>query len=273
MNRALKKRFAVFCSITCLLVAAALFPSNSFATIEFHLINAQNNKVLQPLNCYYYEFIYAREYGNNLNIRASLYDNYGNPANMSRVAKITFEIIGKNYNYTHTEASAPYAAYGDNNGNYNSWNISPGNYVIEAKAYDSGGNVLDTSASECFSFYAKENNYAWIDFHLINASNNNVMRELNLGHMLNRVPSNQAVTIRANIPNSNVRNNIRMVRFFVDGQRVIDEAQAPYAIAGDRNGNYNAWQVPSRGSHTIRAIGYNANNTPIAERTLRIEVN
>lgn len=160
MKQGQKKIFSNYYAIISFFIAATFFPSTSFAVVGFDLIDAKTNKVLQPISCYVTDIVNIKKYGNNLNIRAGLFDRYGNRLSMARVAKITFNIFDAKmgpYRYTHTESVAPYAAYGDNNGNYKSWNIPPveASYGLTAKAYDASGNVIDSSYQECFGIVTK----------------------------------------------------------------------------------------------------------------------
>jgi len=64
--------------------------------------------------------------------------------------------------------------------------------------------------------------------------------------------------------NLNVRAETRparvgSVRFELDGKPVRTEGTPPYALAGDRDGNYAAW-TPARGAHTLSATPYSRPN-------------
>jgi len=54
---------------------------------------------------------------------------------------------------------------------------------------------------------------------------------------LGKLPSRN-ISIRAN-----VKDNVRAVQFDVNGKTTQTERTAPFALAGDTNGNYNAWSV------------------------------
>jgi len=59
-----------------------------------------------------------------------------------------------------------------------------------------------------------------------------------------------AVSIRAD-----VAGDVRSVRFAVDGKTARTESTAPYALAGDREGDYAAWAI-GPGRHTLEAVPY-----------------
>jgi hypothetical protein len=95
--------------------------------LSFSLINAGTEQVIQTieegatLNL-------ATLPTKNLNIRANT-----NPAVTGSVA---FSLSGKQVKNV-TESSAPYALFGDNNGNYNAWTPGVGTYVLKATPYAS----------------------------------------------------------------------------------------------------------------------------------------
>lgn len=90
-------------------------------------------------------------------------------------------------------------------------------------------------------------------FTLVNADT-----DLDLGPMTSGVTINYATLPTRNL---NVRANtnpatVGSVRFSLDGAaNTMTENGAPYALAGDTAGNYNAW-TPALGSHTLTATPY-----------------
>lgn len=66
----------------------------------------------------------------NVNVRANLCSAAG-------TGSVRFKLNGSIF---RTENSAPFTLAGDNNGNYNKWNVSPGSYTMEATPY-SGSNA------------------------------------------------------------------------------------------------------------------------------------
>src|SRR4051794_14486043 len=66
-------------------------------------------------------------------------------------------------------------------------------------------------------------------------------------------------TKRLNIK-ATVDSTAKSVRFGLDAKsNYSTESSAPFAIAGDNNGNYNAW-TPTVGSHKLTATPYSAMN-------------
>ncbi|MCB0324428.1 MAG: hypothetical protein KDD69_12685, partial [Bdellovibrionales bacterium] len=66
-------------------------------------------------------------------------------------------------------------------------------------------------------------------------------------------------TTRLNVRAETCPPTIGSVRFLLDGQTVMTENVAPYAFAGDTNGNYRDFVFPL-GNHSLRAVPYPAPN-------------
>lgn len=80
----------------------------------------------------------------NLNIRAN--------TNPLKVGSVKFNLSGKQIKNS-TENTAPYALFGDNNGNYNSWTPAIGSYTLSATPYSgaSGSGTASTPLTISFS--------------------------------------------------------------------------------------------------------------------------
>jgi hypothetical protein len=90
-------------------------------------------------------------------------------------------------------------------------------------------------------------------FTLINADSDQDLGTLTNGQTLNlaTLPTRN-LNVRANTTPATVGS----VRFGLDGNAAYStESSAPYALAGDSSGNYNAW-TPSVGSHTLTGTPY-----------------
>ena len=88
-------------------------------------------------------------------------------------------------------------------------------------------------------------------FTLINASTDQVIGSLSDG---DEISSSQTISIRADAGSGTAS-----VKFYVNGSYFSTENQAPYALAGDTNGDYNAWN-PGTGTYTIKAEPYSGSN-------------
>ncbi len=81
---------------------------------------------------------------------------------------------------------------------------------------------------------------------------------------LSRLPSR--LNMRANVAGTTSR-----VVFVLDGAKSFTDSVAPFALAGDTNGNYLDW-MPSRGSHTLKATPYSSDGTVGPTYTLTFTV-
>lgn len=83
---------------------------------------------------------------------------------------------------------------------------------------------------------------------LINSSTNTEIKQLIDGDTINLHYTGSSLSIRANVSET-----VGSVVFgYDDNDSYQTESIAPYAIAGDDQGDYNAW-TPSIGGHTISA--------------------
>jgi pectate lyase len=98
---------------------------------------------------------------------------------------------------------------------------------------------------------------AVISLTLINASTDEPIATLNNGGTLNLATfPTRNLNIRADTSPA----AIGSVRFGLDGKsNYRTDSRAPYALAGDNNGNYYSWR-PSLGSHTVTATPYSEAN-------------
>ena len=100
---------------------------------------------------------------------------------------------------------------------------------------------------------------------LIDANTNRPIRALKDGDTVDFAKDGGALNIRAD-----VSGRVGSVRFRLDGNTVRTESTAPFAVGGDRNGNYSAWHV-GPGRHTLVATPFpRANAQGAAGKALRI---
>ena len=85
---------------------------------------------------------------------------------------------------------------------------------------------------------------------LIDAASDRPVRALKDGDTIDFGKNGRILSIRAD-----VSGRVGSVRFALDGKTVQTESTAPFALAGDRNGDYGAWQ-PAAGRHTLVATPY-----------------
>ena len=104
-------------------------------------------------------------------------------------------------------------------------------------------------------------------FTLVNATTDQDIGALQSGDVIDLDQVGQALNVRANTSGS-----VAQVRFGLDGvSNYRTEGVAPYALEGDRSGDYYAW-TPSLGSHTLTATPLNAAGEQGTPLTITFEV-
>jgi hypothetical protein len=130
-----------------------------------------------------------------------------------------------------------------------------GSYVFSLLVTDNGG-ATSTADQVSVKVNKSISTQAVTSFTLINANNGQDMQTLVDGATLNlaTLPTKD-LNIRANTSPSTVRSIV----FNLTGQQTkkATDSKVPYALFGDRKGDYNAW-TPAIGSYTLKATPYDA---------------
>jgi hypothetical protein len=190
--------------------------------------------------------------------------------------RFTFDNI---VNY-RTESTAPYSLAGDANGDYWNWTPAVGSHQLTAMPYSLSGASGVPGQTLSISFSVIDNatpapspapspvpsptpspapsptpvpTFAVSSLILINADTNQPIQTLTSGSTLylKSLPTRN-LNVRA------VTNpaTVGSVRFALDSTpNYRTENSAPYALAGDTNGDYSNW-TPSIGTHTLSATAY-----------------
>jgi len=88
-----------------------------------------------------------------------------------------------------------------------------------------------------------------LSFTLVNADTDQDLSVLTDGSVINlSILPSQNLNVRAN-----VGSGVSSVQFSLNGQVIRTELAAPYALAGDQNGDYDPW-TPAIGNHTLLAV-------------------
>jgi hypothetical protein len=234
-------------------------PPSGSSVASFTLVNADTDLDIGPLSGGA-TINLATLPTRNLNVRANT-----TPA---VVGSVQFGFDG-NPAY-RTESSAPYALAGDTGGNYAAWTPALGSHTLTATPYSASGatGTPGTPLTATFTVIDQQAPAlpAVTGFTLIDAD---------LDQPLLDPMSNGAVVNLGTLPtrNLNVRANVNAatitsVRFGFDGNpNYRTESTAPYALAGDTAGNYNAW-TPPVGPHSVSATPFGS--TGAAGTTLTI---
>ncbi|MGV3559149.1 NHL domain-containing protein [Larkinella arboricola] len=222
--------------------------STTQSLASFSLINAdteQEIKVLTPGDQLNLATLPTR----NLNIRAN--------TTPSQVGSVVLMLSGQQIR-NQTETGAPYALFGDTDGNYKSWTPAVGNYTLKGIPYTEAAGKGSAGTPLTLNFtvidQAPTNQQAVVSFSLMNADIEQPIKLLIPGETLNL----------ATLPtrNLNIRVNtnpaaVGSVVMVLSGKqnRTQTETGAPYALFGDNAGNYNAW-TPAVGNYTLKATPY-----------------
>ena len=219
---------------------------------ELILIDADNEQALANLHN-----------GMTLNL-------YDLPANLSVVAHTNSNDIGSIVmslnDDSRVENGAPYSLLGNNGSDYITWAPIVGQYIISATPYEeragrgTQGNGLAVTITIIDEAPTSDEpvQEGWsasiTSFNLINADTNQVISQLSNGSVIDlRIVPTRNLNIQAV-----TSNRVGSVVMNLNGG-VRTENGAPYAIAGDDNGNYVGW-TPSQGAYTMSATPYELAN-------------
>jgi hypothetical protein len=221
--------------------------SSGNSVASFTLVNADTDADLGPL-----------AHGQTINLRTLPTRNLNVRANTSPavVGSVRFTFSGTPA--TATESSAPYALAGDTGGNYNAWTPSLGSHTLSATPYSGSGATGTAGTALTISFTVIDQDPpsgpAVVSFTLMDADTDTPLLDpMNGGSTINlgTLPTRN-LNVRANVNAA----PIGSVRFAYDGNSTArTENSAPYALAGDTSGDYNAW-TPTVGSHSLGATPY-----------------
>lgn len=180
----------------------------------------------------------------NLNLRANT-----SPA---PVGSVRFVLNG----VARNESIAPYAWAGDTNGNYNAWTPAPGGYTLSGTAYAGSGATGTKGGTLTVNFtVTNQAGPAISSLVLVNADTDANLRSLTTGSTIDlaALPT-QRINVRA-YTNPATAGSVRMV---LNGTTRTENI-APYAWAGDVNGNLNPW-TPPNGNYTLTVTAYSGSN-------------
>ena len=169
-----------------------------------------------------------------------------------------------------TENEAPFSLFGDRNGSYYGAALRTGAHRVTATPY--GDDRASGQAGEAVTtrFTMIDNPLAVTALELVDAGTNQVLFRLTEGMRIERssLPPEVNVVARASVVT-------RSVRFEFDGNsRFRTESEAPFALFGDRDGDYYGRGL-SIGWHTIKATPYaqvGAGGSSGAGLSLRFEI-
>ena len=211
--------------------------------ITFELIDADLNQPIGSLKNG--DAININEHGWNLNINAIT----ALPAE-----SIRFD-LNNQMNY-RTENAAPYAMEGNNGGNYHNWNPYETEYTVTATAFsqnNGGGEILGVATIN-FTVVYEQNSTDNIQFLLVNSDTNTPIRYLNHVDEIDLMDTGSDINIVAEV----ISTCESVIFSLNEDSNYRTENSAPYALAGDNNGNYQDWS-PQEGEYHIKASAFTKN--------------
>lgn len=198
-----------------------LDPTQSISS--FTLVDAGTNQDVQGLSDG--DTLYIDQLPQStFNVRAN--------ANPERVGSVKFQALGQ----SRVENVFPYAMLGDNNGNYAGIPLVPGSIQITATPYSrrNASGTVGTPLSITIYILQSASQMAVNSFTLVDARTNQDIGPLSDGMTIDLgLLPNRNLNVRANTNPMQVGS----VKFETSINRRTENV-APYAMAGDRNGNY-----------------------------------
>ncbi|MDX2306135.1 MAG: ExeM/NucH family extracellular endonuclease [Microscillaceae bacterium] len=246
-----RKANATACTATDNVTTPDCTPTcNAIAVTELRLVNSTNGSLIKVLQS---GDVIDRLATPNYNIVA-ITEN----CNGQIVESVVFRRNGATFS---TENVAPFAMGGDNNGNFYKLNLPLGTQTIRATPFtaDGGkgiiGNFLEVNISVVEGTTPVCTNISVKELRLVNSSNGNLIKILQNGDVIN-VAANPNYNIVA-ITEDCSGKKVESVEFRRNGGIFRIENTAPYAMAGDNNGNFFNLNLPL-GTQTIRATPFSA---------------
>jgi hypothetical protein len=224
---------------------------------SFTLVNADTEKDVMTLNNG--EKLYLNGLPERYNIRANVTGEVGSVKLMLNSA-------------SRVENEAPYALAGDRDGNYHAMSaFTPGIYNLSAIPYseDNRGGTAGEELSIQFEVVGERENA--ISFTLVDAKYETDIMEINHGDVLYLNGLTDRLNIRADVHEGSVGSVV--LRLTGYPERI--ENEAPYALAGDRGGDYHDMRPTlGAGTYTLYAAVYsgaNGGGSKLAEQQITFE--
>ncbi len=245
------------------------------AVTGFNLVDAKTNQIIQSLKD-----------GDVIDLDKLTYKDFNVLAvtEGGGVKSVALELKGAIRQYEseklliqRTENSAPYALFGDKNGDARNWNPEPGYYVLVAVPYTEKGNkglagralsiafnVIErggsvTKPAPMLAANAESKRKMDIVFFLLDADHFEVLQEIRDEDVINlRAYGNKNFNILAK-PREKTGSAVIEVRLPNQFYQKRTENKMPYTGFGDTKNSYRNWE-PELGRYTLKTTGYRSDN-------------
>ncbi|MFW5748225.1 MAG: alpha-amylase family glycosyl hydrolase [Chloroflexota bacterium] len=167
-------------------------------------------------------------------------------------------VLYLNGELSRMENLAPFALFGDINGDYSGRTLPLGTHTVLAEPYSGGSGSGDMGQTLELTFTVVETTtpappVAVTSFTLVDADTDTPIPGFD------PIPADAIIDLNVT-PEVNIRANttgdaISSVIFSLNGEQARTESRAPYYLAGDNNGDAYAWNAPL-GTHTLTATPY-----------------
>ena len=220
--------------------------SDILSVNSFVLVDADTNQDIMEIND-----------GEVIDISSLPTENLNIRANATPDAGSVFLQLSGTQNKSQMENIAPFALFGDINGNYARGTFNPGEYTLSATPYSARnkGGTEGRTLSVMFEFSEDSDILSVNSFVLVDADTNQDIMEINDGEVIDisSLPT-ENLNIRANAT-PDVGSVFLQLSGVLNKSRI--ESVVPYSLFGDTNGNY-AGGAFDPGSYTLTATPYSA---------------
>ena len=213
------------------------------SVVSFTLINATTDEELGEITD---QIELSSIEGGLFNIRADVIGPDG------EVGSVLFDLDGAEAR-EKTESIAPYALFGDENGDFRGDVLAPGEYTLTATPFTNLRGEGEQGVPLTIEFEVTR--FPLAALALVDAATDSLIRPLADGDEINLTTIPEATIVA--LPQLESFNG--RVEFILNGEPVQTESLAPFALAGDDpRGDFNAFDfVP--GAYTLTAIPFSQN--------------
>jgi secreted PhoX family phosphatase len=167
---------------------------------------------------------------------------------------VAIDITGPISNYK-VENVAPYASFGDKSGNFNGKKMMAGYYTVVCTPNDKKNRSGSDGIDRMFKFQLKNSTAVTETFKLYDGVADTLIAEITQGAEIAVAGLSTAkLNVVAELKTPNIAQSVKL-QLTGPTNKTKTENVAPYAVFGDKNGNFNGKYMPA-GAYTIKATPY-----------------